>query len=381
MQLVLVIGFIIGAFVLSKLIAYTYEPPGQREAEERVLYVNIAEVAPQPHAPRFTTTGVVQPPSPVQIVPQVSGRVVEVSEAIYSGGQFRADTPLFRIDPRDFRYRVRQLKAEVARARTALELAQADSEAAIAEWRQFHDKDEPVPELVARLPQLEEAKAALNSARAQLSQARLDMERSRYTLPFAGRVIESRIARGQYLQAGQAYGEVYDSGALEVRASLDEEQLRWVQQAGEPEIVIQMDFLGQTRTIEGELRRGAASLDAQTRFAPIFVGLKHPQDSLLLLPGVFTELTISGPVLEQITKLPPSALQARGVVWSVDENQRLVKHTPEVLYHGNAYVAVRGFSQPQEVVTSRISGATEGMQITVNNGATSDNSEAESDDE
>lgn len=378
LQLLLVIAFIVGALMISRLIAYSYEPPGKRQAKERALYVSTQTVEPQPHAPRFTATGVVEVPGVIEIVPQVSGRVVEVDDATYAGGQFSADQQLFQIDQRDFRLEIRRLKADVARARTSLDLAKAESEAAIAEWRQLHGEENDVPDLVAKRPQLREAKAGLASAKARLETAALNLERTSVSYPFAGRVLESTIAPGQYVRAGQSYGQVYDRNALEIRASLDDNQLSWLEQAKNPQITIVADFLGKRHRVDGYLKRSASQLDPQTRFATVRIGVDTESSGVVLLPGVFTELTMTGPELSGITLLSPSAMQARGIVWEVDEQQTLRRHEPELVYHGSDYVAVRGLAGPMEVVTSKISGATEGM--TVKLADTDDEGEGNNDD-
>src|SRR5690606_3237290 len=110
------------------------------------------------------------------IVPEVSGRVVFVHAAFFEGGQFAAGEVLFKIDPRDFELEVARREAEVARAQTVLELAEAESSAALGEWKQIHGK-RPAPDLVARKPQMAEAAATLKSARAQLEEAKLRLER------------------------------------------------------------------------------------------------------------------------------------------------------------------------------------------------------------
>jgi RND family efflux transporter MFP subunit len=290
--------------------------------------------------------------------------VIAIHDGFFPGGAFNRDDVLFEIEPQDYGFNVRRLEAEVARARTALDLETAESEAAVEEWRLLNG-DTPVPDLVARRPQLAEARALLQSAEAQLEDAQLDLHRTRFTLPFSGRVLSSDIAIGQYVSAGQAYGSVFDSTSLEIRASLIDRQLEWLLQAPDPTITISARYLGEESRYHGVLNRAASSLEASTRFATVYFGFSVPVDDLL--PGVFTHINIKGRELQGISVLPLSALQARNVVWQVTDDNILVRLEPEIIYQDEDHIAVRGLGETVEIVTSRVAGATEGMHVRVTN--------------
>ena len=359
-QLLFVLVFIIGSFSLSFLLKINYEPPTQNDTDGRILYVDTNRVTPQPYRISFETTGLVRARNEINVVPEVSGRVIAVHNTFFAGGTFDKDDVLFEIEPRDFELDVKQLEAEVARASTALEIELAESNAALAEWQQVNG-DNPAPELVARKPQLAEAKANLQSAEAQLENAKLKLERTRFVLPFAGRVLSSDIAIGQYVIAGQRYGTVFNSELLEIRASLNDQQLEWLLDATDPTIIITATYLGKKRHYQGELKRAASSLDAGTRFATVYFGFVDKVEDLL--PGVFANIEINGSELDGITLLPSSALQSQNIVWQVTSENTLLRWEPEIIYQDNDYIAVRGLNESAVVVTSRISGASQGMQI------------------
>ena len=65
-------------------------------------------------------TGTINARSYVELVPEVSGRVVEVSPSLRAGGSFTVGEVLIGIDERDFRLAVEQANAEVASAESNL---------------------------------------------------------------------------------------------------------------------------------------------------------------------------------------------------------------------------------------------------------------------
>lgn len=359
-QLIAVILFIAGSFTVSAMLQTSNAPEREKTAADRALYVDTKTISPAPYRITFETTGTVNSRADINIVPQVSGRVIEINDDMFEGGTFKKDEVLFKIDPRDYELEVERLEAAVASAKTALDITKAESEAAISEWDILH-KGKDVPDLVARRPQLAEAETNLKSAKAQLNTARLNLERTTYSLPFDGRVLSGNLEIGQYVAAGQSYGTVFDLGGLEIRASLEDQKLEWLMNTEQPDITIKTRYLGQERIYKGILKRKAASLDSNTRFATIAFGFENPVTDVV--PGVFTTIEIKGPTEKNIISVPAEALQKEGVIWTVNNEDTLHAITPDILFSDNDHIALKNINHPISVVISRISGAADGMKV------------------
>jgi len=367
-QLAVVIAFILGSVLLSKIIGSGDYEGGDLGIAGHAPVVRLEKIdSVAEYKIVFSTTGIVKAGDIIQVIPEISGRVVSVHSEFRSGGSFRIDDVLFKVDDVNFRLIVQQLEAEVARAATLLKLEKASSRAALAEWEQLNPMKDP-PDLVARKPQLQEASSLLKSARARLRKAEIDLQKTSFILPFDGRVLTSQVAVGQYLSAGNSYGTVFDSSELEVVVSLDEQQLEWLANSDDPEILISTDYLGQTMELQGVLHQSVSSLDANTRFATINLGFKGGTQDLI--PGVFADVSISGGNVHDVMIIPIESLQTNGVVWVVEENKdgnllELKSWIPEIVYKYDNYVVVRKLDKSINVVVSRIAGAVEGMQVTV----------------
>lgn len=359
-QLIAVILFIAGSFFVSNLLQTSNAPEREKAAADRALYVDTRTVSPAPYRITFETTGTVNSRADINIVPQVSGRVVEISDNMFEGGTFKKDEILFKIEPRDYELEVKRLEAAVASAETALDVTKAESGAAISEWNILH-KGKDAPDLVAKRPQLAEAETALKSAKAQLDTARLNLERTTFSMPFDGRVLSGNLEVGQFVSAGQSYGTVFDSNGLEVRASLEDKKLQWLMNAENPEITIKTKYLGQEHEYKGVLKRKAASLDSSTRFATIAFGFADPVTDVV--PGVFTTLEIKGPTEQNIVTVPAEALQKEGIIWTVKQDGTLHAITPDILFSDNDHIALQNIGNSVTVVTSRVSGAADGMKV------------------
>lgn len=369
-QLGLVLGFVVLALIISQLLKSGYEPPRHDDGQERRLTVQTAQVQPGAFRITFTTTGLVEARTVIGVVPEVNGRVIRVHEQFFAGGEFAAGETLFAIDPRDFELEIERTEAEVARARTRFDLEQAEAKAAQAEWHQSQGENARPPDLVARKPQMAEARANLHGAQAALATAKLALGRTRFSLPFDGRVVESDLAPGQYARAGQVHGQVFDLASLEIRASLTDQQLTWLMATDNPDIQVRTRYLGRTASHAGVLRRGASVLEPATRFATVRIGFADPDHRLV--PGVFADVEINGPALEQVIQLPVNALQKDGLIWEVDVDKRLASFKPQIVYGDDSTIVIGGLERPLTVVTSRLAGASEGAKVRTEDDSASD---------
>ena len=161
-----------------------------------------------------------------ELVPEVAGRVIEVSPSLVSGGFFEKDDVLLRLDPRDYELAIVRTRAAIAQAE--LRLATERQEAALAqnEW-ELLGNGRPTP-LAMREPQIAEALAALASAQATLEQAGYNLERTVLRAPYAGRVRQERVDVGQYVVPGASVATLYAIDVAEVRLPIADKELAYV---------------------------------------------------------------------------------------------------------------------------------------------------------
>lgn len=371
-----------GAGATAALIS-SRKVPERVERPVRGPLVTVERVAASDVEVEVTGHGEVSPRVRVDLAPQVTGRIVEVHPSLVTGGRLRAGATLLAIDPRDYELAVDRSRAAVASAETVLEREQAESEAARAEWRDVHG-DEAPPALLAREPQIREARARLAAARADLADAELDLERTRLTLPFDGLVIEESADVGQLVSAGQKVATVYGTRAVEVRVPLADGELAWfdLPQAGgaAPDAVVSTKFAGELHSWTGRVDRLEGQVDPRSRMVNVVVVVDRPFDGAggrpPLYPGTFVDVTIEGRRLEDVVTVPRSALREGDQVWVVAEGVLDIRDV-EVLRRdrGRAYLG-RGLEPGESIVTSSLDAVTDGMAVRTEGGR----SEGEGDD-
>ena len=303
---------------------------------------------------RVTSTGTIIVRNSVELVLQTTGRVVWVSESLRRGGHFKAMEPLVQIDKSDFELAVAQASADTHAARSNFELATATSEAAIQNYA-ILNPDKVVPPLVAKTPQLEQAKAQIAAAQAREDIAKLNLDRTSFALPFNGRVVASTAELGQLLKEGQGFGEVFSEDAIEALVPLSTQELALLKPAEGRQATI---TIGAER-YDARVVRVSPDLEERTRTAQLFLSIATDTD---LYPGTFIEVEIEGPRMANTMLLPEAAEQIGEAVWTVSDG-KLTKQYPDFVNRNDKGIVTQAFESGAGVVLGTIPGAFEGMTV------------------
>ncbi|MEM8800666.1 MAG: efflux RND transporter periplasmic adaptor subunit [Pseudomonadota bacterium] len=359
-QVLLVIGVLGLAIVLNRVLVTTNQTTPTVAVPALDPLVEIIRPVATTETFIVSETGTVEARAEVEISPLVGGRVVWIAPGFASGASFERGERLFQIDQEDFELRAAQAQAELRSAQSSLALTEAESASAIREWRLVNG-DEPVPPLVARAPQIAQAKAAVEVAKSALADAKLALSRTNFSMPFSGRVLTTNLEVGTAVSANQSYGTAYRTAHLEVVTALDPPDLAQISPVEGRTARITATSRSSGEMLTGKVVRVESALNARTRLVGVTISLETPE---ALLPGTFVDVMIEGPPLEQVYVLPPEAINASGGVWLVSEGQ-LTRRSVKVLSRDETAVLAPAFGYADGVVTTPPAGAREGQAVRV----------------
>lgn len=333
--------------------------------------VKTVPVVIAPQAIRISGQGTVQPERQIQLIPQVSGKIVEISPSLVNGGVFQQGETLLCIDPADYRIAVTLAEASVKDAESRFKLAEEEAQAAQYEWDQLHP-DTQAPSLVAKEPQLAAARALLDGDKANLEKARLQLERTRLTAPFDGRVGQKQVDVGQYVTPGQSLATLYATDAVEIVLPMETQDLHWFHVPGftpgegaGAEAEVCGNLAGYELTWHGRVVRAEGALDPSTRMVNVVVKVDKPYERKPPLAiGMFATVHIKGRTLESAARIPRAAIRENRTVWVVDESGRLEFRPVDIVRFTTQGVIIgSGLQEGEQVVISPIKAVSDGMQV------------------
>ena len=335
------------------------------------LTVRVRTIETEPIELKVHSQGSVAPSTVSQLIPKVSGRVTWTSPSLVAGGFFEAGQELARIDDLDYR------NAQ-DRANAALKRATAEVEHAKYEYRRLRSLAER--KLVSRsalengLRAYRVTQATFEDAQANSEQAQENVKRTVLRAPFTGLVRSENIDIGQFASRGQAIATLYANDVVEVRLPIADRQLAFLNlpplrngnfpEDMQPTVKLSADYGGQVRQWFGKIVRAEAEIDTSSRMVHLVARVESSKDSQDLSVGLFVTAEIAGLAVENIVRLPRSAIRNDNQVLVVDTENRLRFRDiqPLRLYRDNVLINA-GLNPGERVCISTVQTAIDGMAV------------------
>lgn len=348
--------------------------PEKRQQEPRALSVFVRTVERAEAALNVSAQGEVRAGTQIELISQVAGRIVAVSDEFIEGGVITSGTTLIEIEAIDFKLALAQREARLAEAEVAVQTAVATAGVA---RKQLTDASQ-ASDLALKKPQVAEARARREAASADLQQAKLDLARTRISLPFDGRLISTRVDVGQYVMPGITLGLAFSTEKVEIRLPFSDGQLAslglpigYIAGAeGGTDVLLSATVAGSRHTWKGKMARLDAAIDPSTRmvfgtvevFAPYT--LNRSEQGMPLAVGLYVDAEIRGRQVEDGYVIPRDALRAGDKVYVVNDAGKL-EIREVIVAHSTASEAIvaSGLAVGERVVVSSIRNAIPGMSL------------------
>ncbi len=363
--------------------------PQMAETQEQIVLVEVLPLSITTQQVVVHAQGTVTPAEQIQIRPEITGRIIEISEDLVPGGVFETGDLIARIDSRDYETRLAAQKQMVANASFMLKQEVARKVVAEQEWSLL-EKSIPANQenrdLALRIPQIEQARAALAAAEAGLAKAELDVARCSLHAPFNAIVIRESVDRGQLANPQTEVATLVGTDAYWVQASVPVASLSWIifpskksNKGSEVRIVHEAGNAMMKR--QGKVVRLLGDLDPAGRLARVLVTIDDPlnlssvSSALPLLVGTYVDVDILGENMDDVVVVPRTALRdvagmdtanGSGIegIWIMDDDNRLEMRPVQVAWRGKDAVFLRnGFRNGERLVTSRIPSPIAGMKL------------------
>ena len=274
--------FILPIFILLIAASITatlviFKPDAAEVTPQRPI-ASVEVIAVQPQSVQLTVSsqGTLLPTVETDLIAEVSGRVIKVSDSFRIGNHFRKGDSLIKIDPADYEAAAANASAGLADAKLALAQEQAQSEQAAADWQALGDGK--ASDLTLRKPQLAQAEARIASAEAKLKRAQRDLARSEIIAPYDGIVLSKQVDLGQFVTASPSnpLGRIYATGSAEIRLPITEKEATLLDQRTKHQRFVRLTHGTGEHNLIAPLIRVEDNVDPSSRLLYVVARVQAP---------------------------------------------------------------------------------------------------------
>jgi RND family efflux transporter MFP subunit len=359
-------------------INHTAPKARKRPPEKARPLVQVEALSPGSHRVVVEAMGTVIPAREIVLKSQVSGEILAAHPRFTEGGLLEEGSVLLKIDPEDYELALAKKQSAVTNAEYALKLEQGHQDVAKREWDLFNGEktdDERDMELALRKPHLAKAKADLAAAMADLEQAKLDLARTSIRAPFNCIVRTKNVDLGSRVSTQDTLAELVGTDEYWIQASVPVDRLEWMTiprspgQTGSTARVFYRN--GHERA--GTVIRLLGDLETEGRMARILVEVRDPLDLRgtgksrpPLLIGEYVRSHIQGRELQNVFRVPRSALRDNTSLWIASKDGKLEIRSVQTLWRDAQTVLLREGIQPgDQLIVSELATPIDGMPLQV----------------
>jgi RND family efflux transporter MFP subunit len=368
LKVVAPVVIVLGGFAGARWLNETAPQVPAQVPEMVVPLVEIISVQSAPRTLQVHSHGEAKAARHVQLVAEVSARVIWVAPELEAGDFVSSGTPLIRFDTTDYELAEASAEARLAQTQAALQLEEAEAEIARADWAEHGEG--PPPALVAREPQLARAQADVRATQASLDAARRDLARCEIRAPFDARVETRAVTVASFVAPGQGLCQLADNATAEVMVPVRLNELAYLdlslgQDPRPLSVRLRAQVAGEDAVWQGQVVRTGASLDPRNRMASLVVRVDAPYSgAVALIPGTFVQATVEGRTIPSVHSIPRSALRDDGTVLLLDAKNLLEIRLVTVFQRtGNEVLIDSGLRDGDRLITTPLVTIVPGMPL------------------
>ncbi|MCF6190968.1 MAG: HlyD family efflux transporter periplasmic adaptor subunit [Cocleimonas sp.] len=348
-----------GAVFLGKYLLGSGPEAKKKPFVERSPVVEILTLKPQDYTVTIKASGIVKAGTQTNLVSEVSGRIVGLSEDFKAGNYFNKNKVLITIDKANYENSLAIVKGDVAASRATLNQLNTEEKsikrsyqlarknlslgkkevnrlrglwakrliarsALDIEEQKINQLQQKLEDLQGKLDTFKSRRQAtdakIDATLAREKQERLNLSRTTIKAPYEGRVLEKNVDVGQFVSMGTLLGKVYATDYVEVDLplSLSRYELLNLPEAFKnksidaksfPNVIFKNPNSRQKNEWQGRVVRSSAALDANSRQITVIARVDNPFDAKAgvtspLRIGQYIEALIKGKTFKDVYVLP-----------------------------------------------------------------------------
>lgn len=319
--------------------------------QEEKFYIPVLTAKPRLVKQGFTVYGQIQPSQPINVQMEVQGVIRNDNRSLKVGTSFRRGEILINLERNEAAYNLLARRSSFATLiASLLPDISIDHPNERKKWEEYLSGIKAT-ETLSPLPTTNSEKEDLllksrnipteyYAVKAMESQ----FDKYLYVAPYDGVIVQSTVENGSIVSPGMSVLNIARNDNYEVKAPI---QLEWLKYFRNASNVTMFTPFGDT-VGTGQLVRNANSINSQTQSVDGFFSLKSLPGKELI-QGMFLNILVNGPELEQVFVLPENAVINNTV--QVYKDSVITNKIVQTVGNQQDSVFVRGLEPNDQVVT------------------------------
>ena len=419
MKILLPILVLIGAVFLGKYLISTGPEAKKKPFVERLPVVEVTRLKKQDYTVLLKTSGLVKAGTQTNIVSEVSGSVIKLSDVFNEGNYFDKGEVLLTLDSTNYlnalsiaksevvanRATLNQLIEEEKSSKRSLRLSRKNLQLGQSEVSRLRGlvkkklisrsrvdvEEQKVNQLQQRLEELQGkintfqsrkavTKAKIESALIRQQQEQLNISRTVIKAPYAGRVLNKKVDIGQFVRVGTSLGTIYatDFVTVDLPLSLDQYDLLGIEENFQnkttahhamPNIQFTSTNARKKSHWNGRIIRTSAALDADSRQIKVIAKIENPFQaqagvSAPIRIGQYLDAEIEGRTFTNVYVLNASSVRQNKEILLLREG-KLAVIPVNVLFNTSKVTIIKTDEdiEGEQLLITRMTQATDGMKV------------------
>jgi len=353
-------------------------PEPKKKAKQRMVPIVRFAPAQQIDGYRYQVSGygTVEPAKKLEIVSEVAGKIIWVSENMKAGGLFKKNEWLYKIDDIDYKAALDAKMSALKSAEFSLQKVVEEADVSKKEWEIWSEASDIIKKpskLVSYEPQLESAKAAVKSAESAVEIAESNLSKVRYKAPFDAVVTAESVEIGKVIRTGEPAGTLIGTESFEVYLPMSAKDAVRITFSSDRQKASE----GYIELAEGKdswrwnafAERVLPDADSKTGMLQAVLVVPEPFDTInktrpLLPLGASVKAVIKDRDTSDVVRIPDEALREGGVVWVIfNDNTVQIREVKIAEKRGDFIYLNSGISAGEKVITSNLNGVVDGMTV------------------
>ncbi|WP_027002032.1 efflux RND transporter periplasmic adaptor subunit [Hugenholtzia roseola] len=361
LSLVVLVG---GGYALMNYLGGLKKPQEQRKPVAAKIFVQTRKVSPAEVQTQIVTYGRVESAKPVDVVAEVSGRLLAGSIPLQVGQKVRAGQLLFSINKQEALLSLQAQKSNFIRD-IALMLPdlKIDYNESFEAWQSYFQNlsvEKPLPEPPQAKNNKEKtfiAAKGINSSYYNIKSQEAQLEKYAVAAPFDAIISEVYMQAGSSANPGAKVVRLLRSDELELRVPIEVSDVNWIKLG----TTVAVSSEDRQKEWQGKIVRISEIVNPATQSLDAFVAITNNKESIY--DGMYLRAKMQGAKVEEAIEIPRRALFNENQVYIVWQDSVLKNQTVQIHKLNPETAVISGLAPNSDLVIEPLINAFDNMRV------------------